>query len=231
MKTLVRTRLGRTFLIAFVLLSLPIIAAGWLGIRSAIQALRKETHILLRVASDGAEAQVREFLESLRRTTEARGADEEIRSALMLRAHSAGDLSGLLKRLRLRVPEAREIICINTSGKVVATSSPEMIGKDESSSIEFQRGQQSYSPGDIVSDAGVLRWRMSSPVKDPDTGRLLGVVVVGFNPDALNALTAGKRALAEGAGSQSFRMGETGETYLVNKDGFLLTESRFAPNS
>src|SRR3954469_22213578 len=198
MKTLVRTRLGRRFLITFVLLSLPIITAGWLGIRSATHALRKQTHILLRVASDGAEAQVREFLESLRRTTEARAADETIRSALISVGESTKDLSPLLKRLRARIPEAREIICINTNGKVVASSSPEMIGRDESSSLEFQRGRQSYYPGDIGRIAGTLRWRMSAPVKDPETGRLLGVVAVGFDPDALNALTAGKRALAQG---------------------------------
>src|SRR3954453_5300102 len=105
MKLLVRTRLGRRFLITFVLLSLPIITAGWLGIRSAIQALRKQTHILLRVASDGAEAQVREFLDSLRRTTESGAAGEEIRSALMSSDPGTANLSRSLKRMRARVPE------------------------------------------------------------------------------------------------------------------------------
>src|SRR6185503_2713462 len=43
--------------------------------------------------------------------------------------------------------------------------------------------------------------------------------------------TTGKRVLAQGAESQSFRMGETGETYVVDRNGYLLTESRFAPRS
>jgi signal transduction histidine kinase len=72
---------------------------------------------------------------------------------------------------------------------------------------------------------------MSAPVKEPETGQLMGVVAVGIDPGALSALTTGKRVLAEGAETQSFRMGETGETYIVNRNALLLTESRFLPNS
>jgi hypothetical protein len=103
MKPLVRTKLGRTFLITFILLSLPIMAAGWLGIRSATRALRNQSHIMLRVASDGAQAEVNEFLQSLKRTTESRAGDPEIRLALNSPAQRGRDLIDLLKRLRTRV--------------------------------------------------------------------------------------------------------------------------------
>jgi light-regulated signal transduction histidine kinase (bacteriophytochrome) len=53
MKLLLRTRLGRRFLSTFFLLSLPVIAAGWFSIRGAIDTLRKQTHVSLRIASDG----------------------------------------------------------------------------------------------------------------------------------------------------------------------------------
>jgi signal transduction histidine kinase len=225
--------MGRRFLATFILLLLPFIAAGWIGVRSATSVLRKQTHEMLRVASNGAEAQVREFLLSIKRTTDARAVDGEIRSALKSPEQSRTDLSDLLRRLQTRIPEAREIFCMNLEGGVVASSSPGMIGTDQSSSLEFQRGRESFNHGDIVREAGTgaIRWRTSAPVKDPDTGTTLGVVAVGFDPAALSALTSGKRVLAQGAGTQSFRMGKSGETYIVNRNGLLLTESRFAPNS
>src|ERR1041385_7084297 len=79
--------------------------------------------------------------------------------------------------------------------------------------------------------SGRIRWRMSAPVKDPRDGELLGVVVVGIDPASLSAVTTGKRILSEGADTQSFRIGDTGETYIVNQNGLLLTESRFVPGA
>src|SRR5438105_481323 len=56
MNLLVRSRVGRRFIGLFLLLSLPVIAAGWFGIRRATQTIREQTHGVLRAASDGAEA-------------------------------------------------------------------------------------------------------------------------------------------------------------------------------
>src|SRR3954466_130221 len=233
MKMLVHTKVGRRFLVTSILIFLPIAAAGFLGIKIAMDALRTQTHALLRTASDGAEAQVREFLVSLERTTESRAEEEAIKLPLLHPNQSNGDVGERLTHLQMRVPEAKEIFCLNMEGKVVASSTPAMLGKDLSSSTEFLHGQKTFEPGDILRDpaTSAIYWRMSAPVRNSQTGQLLGVVVVGFDPAALSVLTAGKRALAQGAGTQSFRMGESGETYIVNKDGLLLTESRFAPGS
>src|SRR6185437_10731704 len=51
------------------------------------------------------------------------------------------------------------------------------------------------------------------------------------NPRVLNDLTTGKRVIDEGADTQSLRIGDTGETYLVNREGFMITESRFVTNA
>jgi signal transduction histidine kinase len=37
--------------------------------------------------------------------------------------------------------------------------------------------------------------------------------------------------LSKGANTQPFRLGDTGETYIVNRNGFMITESRYASNS
>ena len=233
MKFIVKSRMGWRFIGTFALLSLPVFAAGWSGLRSATRVIEKQTRDMLHVASHGAEAQIREFLNSLGRTTQAQALEDEVQSALTSPADAAGHFSHLLPRVQARAPEIKEIYCLNTRGSVIASSTPEMLGKDESASAEFMQGIMAYYPGDIVRDAEtrVVRWRMSAPVKEPASGQTLGVVVLGVDPGALSGLTTGKRVLAEGAEAQSFRMGDTGETYLVNSNRLLLTESRFAPNS
>src|SRR5688572_2320293 len=223
MKFLVGSKLGRRLLGTFVLLSLPVIAAGWVGIRSATGALKRQTHELLRAASNGAEAQVREFLMSLKRTTESSALEDEIRAVLSSPRDASIDLRDLLKRMQLRVPEVKEVYCMDLHGKVAASSSPQMVGKDESASAEFQQGLKAYNPGDVVRErpTGTIRWKMSAPVKERQSGRMVGVIAVELNPASLSGLTTGKRVLAQGAETQSFRMGETGETYLVNSNGML----------
>ena len=233
MKVLLRSKFGKRLLRVFFLLSLPVIVAGWIGIHRTAHVLSEENHAVLRVASDGAEAQLREFLLSLRRTTELLARKNEIRARLKLPPKTSTDLGKLLESVRTSVPEVEEVYCVNTEGKVIASSSPQMLGKDESASPEFRRGRDSFYPGDVVFDAGSgkLRWDMSAPVRDSEDGQVLGILALGINPHALTELATGQRSLKQGAETQSFRIGNTGETYLVNSNGFLLTESRFASNS
>jgi len=209
------------------------LAAGWFAFHRATEALQTATHAVLRAASDGAEAQLREFLSSLKRTTESLGADPEIRANLEGHSDRAVDMTQLLARVRNRVPEARAIFWMNLQGRVVSSSGQQFQGKEEAGSPIFDSGRQSFYPGDVVRDskAGDLQWTMSAPVKDPRTEQVLGVVGLEVDPDVLSAVTTGGRDLQEGSDTQSFRIGQTGETYLVNRGGFMLTESRFIPNA
>src|SRR6059058_4666645 len=100
MNVLVRSRVGRRFIGLFLLLSLPVIAAGWFGIRRATQTIREQTHGVLRAASDGAEAQLREFLLCVRRTTEALAREEGICAIFQQTNASPADLNGVLERLK-----------------------------------------------------------------------------------------------------------------------------------
>lgn len=229
MKAYINSRLGRRFVGMILSVALLVGAMGWFGIRSASATIDKETHAMLRAASDGAEAQLREFLLYLRRTTEGFATDEVIRDAV--NGGKAGAAwPEVLTRLRLRIPEAQEVFCLDSKGRVVATSTPALVGRDFSGSDCFKLGRGGFYAGDLARDAedGQIHWRMSAPVNE--SGERSGVVVVSVDPAVLSTLVSGKRVLNEGADSQSFRMGRTGETYIVNRDGYLLTPSRFAPN-
>ena len=64
-------------------------------------------------------------------------------------------------------------------------------------------------------ELGMPTMFVSAPLTDKD-GVKIGVVSVRVDVDSLNDLML------------SLNLGKTGETYLLNKDGYMVTESRFA---
>jgi signal transduction histidine kinase len=217
----------------FIAISLPFVAAGWFGIRSTTSALKRQTELILRVASNGAEAQLREFLLHLKEETLALSVDGKMRNALEAGGpDDSHNVSEILISLRQRIPEAREIFVLTKEGRVAASSEPANAGRDRSSIEYFVEGQKSFFAGDVVRRPdGETTWVMSAPIRNATADRVLGVLAVRLEPPVLSELTIGRRILREGADTQSFRIGETGETYIVNRERLMITESRDIPDS
>src|SRR5205807_1057183 len=109
-----------------------------------------------------------EFLLSLKRETEALAERHNIRTVLEQPGKTPANLKVTLQRVRESVPEAQEIFCADPQGRVIAGSSEEILARDVTGSLWFERGKQSFYPGDVVRDqaSGRIQWRMSTPVKD-----------------------------------------------------------------
>jgi signal transduction histidine kinase len=237
----ITTRIGRRFLAIFLGISLlPLAVLGFLGMKRSESALREQTTAILRAASNGAEAQLREFLRQLKGQTLELARDPRVREALHATVSPrAGDsrpvpsLDDLLALKQEVASDVLEISAVSPSGRVLGSSIRESVGADLSSAEYFHRGRRSFSFGDILKDSatGVLSWVMSAPILDEKSRQLLGVLILRVNPRSLSDLTTGRRVLAEGADTQSFRIGETGETYIVNRQLFMITESRYLSNS
>ncbi len=237
------TRIGQRFLAIFLAISLlPLAVVGWFAIRSSESTVRQQTLGILRAASDGAEAQIREFLNQLKRETLDLAREETIYQALesstatqAMEGRSLANplLSNLLSAPQTRIPEAQEIFLLDSGGHVIASSASNQIGKDFSTADFFTHGQHAFYRGDVFKDpvSGGLTWIMSAPVEDRANYRVLGVVALRIDPQSLSELTTGRRVLKEGADTQSFRIGDTGETYIVNRDRWMVTESRFLSNA
>jgi signal transduction histidine kinase len=239
MKGFLTTRIGRHFLAIFTALSLPLIAAGWFGLRIVTSALEQQTHTVLRAASNAAEAQLREFLLHLKRQTLSISVNAEIREVLQTASGVntgqlvSTDITELLILQQASLPDVEEISVLATDGRVVASSMRQNIGQDWSSAECFTRGQKSFFPGDLYREPAdrQIRWVMSAPIIDAAGSRPLGVVVLRVGANTLSDLTTGRRIIAEGADTQSFRIGNTGETYIVNRNRLMITESRDLPDS
>ncbi|MCK4619164.1 MAG: response regulator [Desulfobacterales bacterium] len=114
------------------------------------------------------------------------------------------------------------VFVLDRNGTIVASSDESNIGKDKSNDPFFIGGKE----GVFIKDAYISRNReidtiaFSAPVFDEEGAVFLGVVAIRVLMEELNKLTTDRTGL-----------GETGEIYLVNKDGYMITPSRFADDT
>lgn len=120
------------------------------------------------------------------------------------------------------------VFVCNDSGMITVGTVGEAVGADVSQmdyfrkSIEGNTYASNVIPSEIPlinefgeKELGLPTMFVSAPLKSRD-GVAVGVVALRVDANALNELML------------SLNLGKTGETYLVNKDGFMVTESRFA---
>ena len=104
-------------------------------------------------------------------------------------------------------------------GEIVASSNEEWGGQFRGDRKYFQEGKDEVYVSGIFHSLrlGQPTMVVAAPIKDSE-GRLLGVLAGHANLAPLNEIMQERSGL-----------GETGETYLVNKANLMLTESRFKP--
>jgi signal transduction histidine kinase len=233
-----KTRIGRRFLAVLLVISLvPLGVMRWMAIRKSKAAIQEQTFAILRAASDGAEGQVREFLHGLRENLLQIAQDESIQEQVRFALSDsppAGAARALAHLLYSRRPEdVRDLLVLTPAGRVVASSDNQDLTTNSLPHEFFTRAAEPPSAGGIFMDpnTGKPTWIMSRPIRDAASHELLAFAAFRINPATLSALTSGRRSLSQGADTQSMRIGDTGETYIVNADGFMITESRYIPNA
>ena len=111
-----------------------------------------------------------------------------------------------------------DIFILDTKGLVIASSDEENIGKDKSKDPYFLEGKEGIFIKDAYISSSKQRETIafSAPILAEEDNRFLGVVVLRVSPGALFQIT-----------TDHIGLGETGEAYLVNQDGYMITPSRF----
>ena len=114
--------------------------------------------------------------------------------------------------------EFYEVFLIDKNGIIVASSDGEKIGLDKSDNHYFIKGKNSTYIKDAYFSETTQKKSItiSSPVLDGQTNDLLGVIVARVEQKELDEIMMDRAGL-----------GETGEVYLVNKDYYMITPSRF----
>ncbi|MCK4822339.1 response regulator [bacterium] len=129
--------------------------------------------------------------------------------------------NGVMRRLErtVKIEEyTYDIFVLNKNGIIIASSDKEDIGRDKHNDPYFLSGKQ----GAFIKDAYISSHKnrkiiaFSAPILNKENTNLLGVVVARISTEELSKITTNRTGL-----------GETGEIYLINKDGYMITPSRF----
>lgn len=123
-----------------------------------------------------------------------------------------------LVRTKEADPSIVEYLLLDATGKVVASSNEKSVGRNMSADDYFIGGKKDFYVKDVyrydAAQEGVMG--ASGPMRNSETGELMGVVVSIVNLKDLYAI------VTEGAG-----FGKTEEIIVINKDGYMITPSRF----
>lgn len=231
-----KSKIFRRFLTAYLPVTLvPLIIISFIALWFGRIEIRDQTFRQLQIMADGAEALVLDYLNYLKIQTSGYSASKPIIDALTRRYHHTGNNNsdrGLNRYLAAGVknfPECVEVFVLDVNGRVIASSDASNTGKDLSETDYFLNGRKAVYVGDIFreEETGRITWLVSCPVMDVRGNRLLAVLVSRINPVTLSDITTERKVRALGAKSQALRIGETGETYIVNRDNRMITESRF----
>ncbi|MBM3131774.1 MAG: HAMP domain-containing protein, partial [Chloroflexi bacterium] len=136
-------------------------------------------------------------------------------------------VSVLLNGIASSMEQVRDALCLDQNGIVVAATSERFLGFDASDwevFSELSKGNRNTFVGDIqdsplgefVNGEAASEFLLATAAPFRTAGDLEGVVVFLGGEKELSEITTDVTGL-----------GKTGEVYLVNSDGFMLTESRF----
>ena len=134
-----------------------------------------------------------------------------------LSKESSQHLSLILEDFHKKEKEAYKLSILNPDGKVIASTNESHVGADESSEAHFLGGKERvYIKDAHHTKSEAHEYCVSAPIRDDNTKELLGVLVGCFRMTYLNRITTDRTGL-----------GKTGEIYIVNKYGYMITPSRF----
>ena len=123
-----------------------------------------------------------------------------------------------LRRTKEANPAIYEFLLLDKTGRVIAATDEKSIGTDKSADAYYLGGQKEVFIKDAyhLESINVPLIAAAAPLEDSLSKEFLGVIVARVKLHELNAICAERTGL-----------GETGEIYILNKSGFMITPSRF----
>ncbi len=225
MRLLRKSLVARLLTFSLLLAMVPIAVIGYLAYDSGRQAIVDDVKDHLESVAILKEHDIQIWVESLEYSATWLAADPQtISDAAVMTTHAADTPQYSAARDSLNTELARiadlgnlsPIFLLDGDGKIVAASDDSWEGKYREDKDYFLHGSEDTYVSDIFHNLVLGRPTMvvSTPVRDSSGGVLAG------HAD-LNQLSG---LMLERSG-----LGQTGETYLVNKNNLLITESRFEP--
>lgn len=192
--------------------------------QTVCKSLERQIYERLNVICDSRKAHIETYLGMLRSSIRQLSKNVVLENLLKAGRASPGYNDAfetamlILERTREANPEISEFLLCDSVGIVIASSDRASMGQDKASDAFFVGGNE----GIYIKDAYYSQVKrapfldVSAPVTDTKTGKSLGVVAARVRLDDLYSITADPAGL-----------GNTGEVYIVNKYGYMVTPSRY----
>ena len=233
--TLLSTKLGRHFLLMLIAVSLiPAVMLGLIAFFEGRRLIISESEEITVVAVKGAESQVREFIERMKTRAVSLGVQPIVQEAFKDSAEKPKGnfkaISDYLAYMARISPTALEIFLTTPDGIVTVSSLPSRVGTIVRDQDCFSKGLRSVCVEDLHSPDGNPQWLIAAPISPLANSNIVGFIGIRMDSRKMSDLTSGRRVQRFGSVSQSVRIGQSGETYIVDRHGVMITESRFATN-
>ncbi|MGI8982589.1 MAG: response regulator [Pirellulaceae bacterium] len=186
---------------------------SWVGYLVARNIVQDQIHDRLKVATADRHQMLLAYVERQQERAALVASRTQLRR--LIEQHAGGELDDdklrtgaepILGDARKSIPEFEEIWICDQNGKAIAATNPSLIGKDFSAREEFQQGLKQAFLGMPEDDGGKYLY-LSTPTRT-NNGRLLGVLLVRLNADALVTLLSDNNGL-----------GDTGEILVGSRAG------------
>lgn len=230
MGLLQRSLMARLLTYFLLLIILPLATIGYLSYNSGRQSIVNNVESHLESVSTLKEQELQNWVENLEHTMVWVAASPQVSNdAAILANHAPGDpqylaahesLVAELKRTTAMGHISSVSLLDNPSGKIIASSDTTWEGEFREAELYFIQGKNDTYISEIFYSLtmGQPTMAISAPVKDSN-GQLVGVLAAHANLEQLSELMLERSGL-----------GETGETFLVNKSNLLITNTVFAPD-
>jgi len=189
--------------------------------------LEKQIYGHLETAAKSRAHHIETFLNNERKITLQLSKSEVVKSLLKSNRKDAAykdRLNVVLNRLKNTVNVNREIydiFVIDTKGIIVASNIAKRIGRSQSDDPCFIKGKEGgyFCPIESFKEEET-KLVISAPITGDKTGDFKGVIVIQFNLMYLKDITTDRTGL-----------GKTGDIYVINKNGYMITPSRFVDDA
>ncbi len=217
-----------------VLVTIPLFFVSFISYTNSKDALEQAILSKLHLVTEFRESEILVFLENIKKRTIHFSSEPAIKDfvkeAADVNKHEIGRkfTKYLFEHEALNDKDIVAIDVVDLSGQVIISSSPLRIGRDYSKTSSFLYGRnKAYVSDTIRNEEGVAGFSVSVPIMSYKKDKVIGVWVAHYDEDTLSGILTGERILRLGAMTQWRGVGNTGESYIVNQDKFMITESLF----
>ncbi|MBU6391726.1 MAG: PAS domain S-box protein [Planctomycetota bacterium] len=232
--------IGRKLLCWFLSLSIfPIMVVAILTYQYARETIKNELLNEEAFLAEGIKNHIQTILNAGEYSSQFFASDEFIRRHLEILNHNPNDKRVVKKFNDYMVYKTNlnkdfyETFILNQAGITIASSNENSIGRIEFGADYFTYGKGGPYIKDVYRDenTGEFSIAFAAPVLKKRGGKFLGVLVIRYNANKLNEITAGKKVDVKEDVGTFLRRGKTSEAYIVNENHTMITGSRFKENA